>query len=95
MADMTTTDKWQRALAHLGLGDQDFGPTCYSSYADLAKGWRGAKALPSEQALEAAWAEIRDLPAGPPRPLTAEELYDMLAAKRVLAAEDRPRPKAG
>jgi len=26
-------------------------------------------------------------------PLTAEELYDVLAAKGVLAPEDRPRPK--
>ncbi len=33
------------------------------------------------------------VPASPPAQLSAEELYDMLEAKNVLSATDRPRPK--
>ena len=33
------------------------------------------------------------IPTPPSAPLSAEELYDMLVAKNVLRAQDRPRPR--
>ena len=49
---------WGSALVHLGYADQDFGPTPYGSYQDLASGWRGDRALPSEADLLAALEEL-------------------------------------
>jgi len=46
---------------------------------DARQTWDGAKWSPA--------------PAGDPAPLEAEELYDMLVAKGVVAPADRPRPK--
>ena len=57
---------------------------------------KGAVAVPAppEDARQtwdgAAWSAA---PAGDPDPLDAEELYDMLVAKGVVAEADRPRPK--
>jgi hypothetical protein len=54
------TDKWVYALLHLNLNDQDHGPTCHGTYAELSDGWRGDKPLPSEADLEAANQAVVD-----------------------------------
>lgn len=47
-------------LERLGLASQDWGPggNSRATYEQLAAGWRGSVPVPTQQQMDAAWAEI-------------------------------------
>lgn len=68
----------------------------FSGEGALGKLPEGAKEVPSApEHGRQVWngSQWGAKPAPAPAPLTAEELFDMLKAKALVADEDRPRPK--